>query len=67
MKAQKLTGLPTIDVLEDHHQKVSVIEIDSYVARLQQLLLQFEKLHDVYKVLVNEGYSRAFSTFQKIL
>ncbi|MGM0113529.1 hypothetical protein IGI52_003902 [Enterococcus sp. DIV0187] len=56
---------PTIDALEDHQQKDSVTEINSYVARLQQLLLQHEKLHDVYKVLVNEGYSRAFSTFRK--
>lgn len=56
---------PQIDVLEDHQQKDSVSEIDYYVARLQPLLLKHEKLFDVYKVLVEEGYSRAFSTFQK--
>lgn len=56
---------PQIDVLEDHQQKVSVSEIEHYVTRLQPLLLKHERLFDVYQVLANEGYSRAFSTFQK--
>ncbi|MGL9971274.1 hypothetical protein [Enterococcus sp. DIV1420a] len=53
-------GINLIDALEDHQQKGSITEIDSYVVRFQQLLLQYEKLHDVYKVLVDKGYFRAF-------
>lgn len=56
---------PQFDVLEDYQQKDSISEINYYVARLQTLLLKYEKLFDVYKVLVGEGYSRTFSTFQK--
>lgn len=35
------------------------------MTRLQPLLLKHERLYDVYEALVSEGYSRAFSTFQK--